>query len=315
MNPNINTLSDSNNNNDSGPASSAISMYTEKAKQAIVEMPLFVKGLPILIFCLYILSCFFSQISFYMSNMLGYTIFKFQLWRIVTAIIIMTRIFNILFALLFWIPEAIKIERALGTLGYVFYFTINGIIIQLFYSILLIPLMILFGEKLLTIGYNETSGYVECNGIWPIIMMDITVVCLTNPNNLISFFCLPWSLKAKYYPLILLAFFTLLNGIQFDIIVGTIYGITYIYLLKNKLNVSEAVISKCEESSAFKWMKKFKGFIPLAAAIGFNNLGMEYQTTNNQQSNQQQSDFINLNQQNQGFNFFQGKGVVVGGNA
>lgn len=56
----------------------------------------------------------------------------------------------------------------------------------------------------------------------------------------------------------------------------------------------------------------YKGFIPLESALNFNHISLEYQ--NQSDNSQQRTQFININQQNQGFNANKGKGVTVGGN-
>lgn len=319
MNPNINSLSNINNNQP--PAQSAIAAYATQAKETVIHLPLFVKVLPIIIIILYIFSLFFWQISFYMSNLPLYTIYHIQLWRFFTATLIMTSIFNILFALLFWMPTAIGIEKTMGTLRYVFHFAINSIIIQVIYASVMLLLMLIFGDDMLEVNMGKGSKYVHCNGIWPLLMMDITSLCLQYPQNSLGLFCFPCRFKAIFYPFMLLLLFTLLNGFQIDFIVGVGYGLIYHYVLKNRIQLSDNFIAKCEASSVFRCIKGIKGYIALSMIVKIE-LGIGYQEENNQQSqpnaNNNQSQIQVQPQpqaqvQSQGaFNPFSGQGTVVG---
>lgn len=308
--PNINTL----NNNNQPSAQSVLSAYAAKVKETIINLPLFVKILPIILTFFYILSIFFWQISFYMSNLPLYTIFHIQLWRLFTATLITTGIFNIIFALLFWMPIAIAIEKSMGTLPYIFLFSVNSLIIQILNTSILLLLMLLFGNVMLEMGYDITTRNVHCNGIWPILMMDITSLCLQFPNNTYTVLCLPWKLKAVFYPFILLLLFTLISGFQIDIIIGVGYGVIYHFLLKNRIQFSDNCISKIESSNVFKHIKSVKGYIALNM-ISQAEFGIRFQDESNDQPQQNAITNTQNNQQppaQTGFSAFKGTGTVVG---
>ena len=63
-------------------------------------------------------------------------------------------------------------------------------------------------------------GGVRNDGLWPILMCEITLFCLSNPERDMRFFFFPCVFKAKYYPFILFAVFTLLSNfnINFELI-------------------------------------------------------------------------------------------------
>jgi hypothetical protein len=147
-------------------------------------------------------------------------------------------------------------------------------------------------------------GGVHNDGLWPILMCEITLFCLSNPERDMRFFIFPCVFKAKYYPLILFGIFTLLSNfnIDFEILSGIAFGFLCHYYLKNKIEFSNQFVLKLENSFLCKWMKNKKGFIsisnPGSPEIPTN---LEHITNSN-----------NNNENN--FKAFKGKGVTVGSN-
>ena len=92
-------------------------------------------------------------------------------------------------------------------------------------------------------------GKVENNGIWPLIMGELTLLCMTNPEVPMRVFFFPCEVKAKYYPIVLFFLFVMFNGMQIDfgVLSGIIYGFLYHYLLRNRLQISDQFIQKLEE--------------------------------------------------------------------
>ena len=76
----------------------------------------------------------------------------------------------------------------------------------------------------------RNSG-IRNDGLWPILFCDLTLLCLSNPEKLQKFYSFRFPLKAKYYPLVLLAIFTIINEFKIDleILCGIGYGFLYHY--------------------------------------------------------------------------------------
>ena len=154
-----------------------------------------------------------------------------------------------------------------------------------------------------------TSRGIRSEGLWPILLCDLTLLCLSNPNENIKFYFFPCVIKAKYYPIILFIIFTVLSGftIDLEILCGIGFGFLYHYYLKSKIKVSSNFASKMENSFLFRWMKNKKGFI--------NNGGLgvpELQNNLENVRNVNISGNIDSTSQND-FKAFQGRGVSVGG--
>ena len=145
-------------------------------------------------------------------------------------------------------------------------------------------------------------GSVRNEGIWPILICEITLFCLSNPERPMRFFFFPCVFKAKYYPLILFGIFTLLSNfnIDFEILSGIAFGFLCHYYLKNKIEISNNFAIKIENSFLCRWMKNKKGFISITNP-GSPEIPANLESINN-----------NSNNTSSNFNAFKGKGVTVG---
>ena len=303
MNPPV--IHSVNNNNNYPNGSPQIDLST-KIKLWWNSIPLFVKFIISSTSIFYLLNLFISYVSFILANIPYFTIFKIQIWRLVTNAFITTSLLNIIFAFLSWIKDACALENAMGTLKYMIIFFINSIFIQIIYSLILLLFYLITKEK----GFlfiNFGLGQAENNGLWPIIMAELTLLCMTNPEIPMRVFFFPCEVKAKYYPLVLFFIFMLFNGMQIDfgVLSGILYGFLYHYLLRNRLQISDQFIQKLEESFLFKWMIKCNGFISLNNNIG-PAIPVVIAPVNNNSNNNTQIG-------NSGFTAFSGKGVAVGG--
>lgn len=308
MNPNINTL---HNSDIGGGYPNGIPQIDckEKAKQIWNDIPLFVKFIIVSSLVLYLLNLIFNPFGFYLANIPYYTIYKIQIWRIITSTFLNTSILNILFGLLSWVRDGSSLELSMGTIRYMFVFLINGIFIQIIHTIIIFLIfLVLKNDKILSLN---AAGYsVENNGLWPIIMAEMTLLCMANPESPMRLFFFPCEIKAKFYPFILFAFFMLMSGfqIEFDLFAGIIYGIIYHYLLRNRIGISDSFAKKCEDSFVFKWMKNFKGFVSVSSsgqpAVMARGGGASSGEDNAAPSS---------NNQPTTFQAFRGKGVAVGG--
>ena len=307
MNPPI--INSDNNNNNNNLNVSQIDLIS-KIKIFWNSIPLFVKFIISSTMIFYILNLFISYISFFLTNIPLFTIYKFQLWRLITNVFITTSLLNIIFAFLSWIKDAIELENRNGTLKYMIIFFINSIFIQIIYCFILVLCYLLTNNKLV-LTLNIIMGKVENNGIWPLIMGELTLLCMTNPEVPMRVFFFPCEVKAKYYPIVLFFLFVMFNGMQIDfgVLSGIIYGLLYHYLLRNKLQITDQFIQKLEISFLFKWMIKLNGFVSLSNS--FNpNIPVVIAPSNN---NVEISSSENIQKPNSGFSAFRGKGVAVGG--
>ena len=232
--------------------------FKVKLAKLWVNIPIFIKCFFIITIILYILNLKLKCISFYLINVPSYTVFHFQIWRLFTSVFITTNIFQIIMAFFVYLKYASLLEISLGTIKYTLIFLINSICIQII-NIFIFSFFSLVNNK----NFNSEKKSKNNSGLWGMVMCEMTLLCFSNPESPMKLLLLPFTVKAKIYPIILVIIFILLNYLEIDveIISGVIYGIIYFYFLKSKFQIPDSFVQKLETKSIFKAMSNIKGFI------------------------------------------------------
>ncbi len=160
-----------------------------------------------------------------------------------------------------WVKFASSLESNIGTLKYTIIFSINSIFIQILYCILKYALSFITIKKSENIILNQDiNKSIENNGMWGIIICELTLLCLNNPQSKVKFLFFPCKVKIKYYPIIFFLLISLFDSFKIDlqIMSGVIYGVIYFYFLKNRIIISDAFINNIEEKYCFKFLTKLK---------------------------------------------------------
>lgn len=250
MFPNYNNQNQSSGNNQQS--------FKEKAQIWWAQVPLFVRFIMITTITFYILSWFVGTFTKALTNLPALVIYKFQIWRLFTSVFVTLSIFNVLFAFLAWVPDAIRLENSIGTMKYMSTFFMHSLLIQLLYVILSFVLSVFSNEFLV----------MPSSGLWPLIMAEITILCLNNPQNQLMMMFLPCLIPAKYYPWALFAFFSVLNmRLQFDILAGILYGYLFFHYLKTKIQISDEFVNKLENFPLLNKLQGITSFVSLSKAI------------------------------------------------
>ena len=265
------------------------------------NMPLFIKIIVFLTLIFFLINLFIPYVAFFLANIPYFTIYGFQIWRLFTTAFITTGLLSIIFSLLFWYRDAVQLERENGTIKYMLTFFMQNFFIQILYCSITLIISIIIQNTIL-LRTKITPRGVRNEGLWPILMCDLTLLCLNNPEADMRFFFFPCNIKAKYYPLVLFAIFTVLSGfnIDFEILCGIGFGFLYHYYLRNKLEISDTFALRVENSFFGQWMTNKKGFISINNT-GSSDIPMNMESTTNSTPSR-------------GFTAFKGKGVTVGSN-
>ena len=229
-------------------------------------VPLVIKFMSLSTIILCIINFFFGKISCLLANIPLNTIYNFQIWRLCTSSLITTNIINVFLGLVFWTREGSSLETRLGTMKYIMIFIRNTFFIEVLYTLVMaIVALILKSKNFLAKKIND-KGVVSNCGFLPVIMCEITLLCICNPNTKIKFLTIPWEFKAKYYPFIWLIVFCLVNNYHNDIeiLMGIIYAFLYQNFLRRYLNIPDSLIEKMENNFCFNWMLKITGFVSVS---------------------------------------------------
>lgn len=272
------------------------------------SIPLFIRTVMILTTILYILNLFFPYISLYLSNIPYYTILNIHLWRLISTIFITTEIINIILSLLFWVKYASELESSMGTIKYFLIFLMNSLSIQILYSLISCLIAFLINNKKYLLAKINNKNQVNNSGLWPYIICELTLLSLSNPNSPMKIIFFPCQIKAKYYPFILFAIFSIMNSfaIDLEVLSGIIYALFYNFVIKKAIKISNPFVLKIEKLSCFKCIAKMDGFISV------DTLENKFVSTVNNINNKIRK--IAVNQSNKGFTPYKGEGIAVGGN-
>ena len=228
-------------------------------------IPLFIKLIVLITITLYLINRFAFNLSLYISNIPFYTIYKYQIWRLFSTSLMNTGIINIALSLVLWIKLGAILEDSTGTILYLFIFIINSTLIQIIYTILIFIISLIIKNKnILLLKLDNNNNIVTNSGIWPYIISELTLLSLSNPNQIIKLFFFP-DIKAKFYPIIVFIIFALLNNLIIDLEVfcGILYSFLYHFFIKSKLNFSKKCIKNLEDSKCIKCFSKCGGFISI----------------------------------------------------
>ena len=175
-----------------------------------------------------------------------------------------TGIINILLSLVLWIKFGTILENSIGTILYLFIFIINSSLIQIIYTTIISIISLIIGNKNILKLKIDNNNVVNNSGIWPYIICELTLLSLSNPNEIIKLFFFP-ELRARFYPLIVFVIFSLVNNLIIDLEVfcGILYAFIYHFLIKNKLKISKTFIKKIENTKFIKCFIKCGGFISI----------------------------------------------------
>ena len=275
-----------------------VEVQTTEAKEQIGDLklklskiwyniPLFIKCYFIITIVLYILNLKLTFISYFLINVPSYTILKLQIWRLITSVFITTNIFQIILAFFVWVKYASLLETSLGTIKYTLIFLLNTLCIQVF-NIMIYTFFSLLNHK----TFNSEIKSKKNSGLWGIVMCEMTLLCVSNPESPMKLLLIPYTVKAKIYPIILVLMFILVNYLEIDV------EIIYFYYLKTKLQISDMFVQKLETNPALKWISNFKGFISVTHISNGMPISMtKISTTDNEQEKEK----------------LKGKGVIIAG--
>lgn len=295
----------------------SMNSISDKLKSLWNSFPFMVKSIISATLIFYLMSwfSFMAPVLKVIINITYTTIFNFYIWTIFTTFLVTPSLLNIIFAFMSWVPGAMILERETGSTRFIMNLITRSAIIQVIYLAVSLFLALLFGKGALQL---------PSTGLWPLIMGDITINCQSNPDRDYMFFFVPFPIKGKYYPWVIIAFFTILNfNLQFDLVCGVIFGYLYAYKLKDYIEYQNETVLRAENSTIFSCMVNSESYIKFQNISGggysfgnssnrFNNDNENNTTTNN--SNTNQNTYESKNTSSKPTTAFQGKGVAIGGN-
>ena len=195
----------------------------------------------------------FNYMTFIFSNVPYYSIGYFQIWRFITGNLITSGLFSLIFALIFWVSDGKTVEKMEGSAKYLIYFLIHSTIIQIIYALIYYFL----GDKT-----KPEKNYIHSTGLWIYIIAEVTINCLISPENKIYLPFIPYAIKSKFFPIIILLVFFIFGGFDLGMFIAVGYGFIYSFFLYKYLIISNESIINFEQKY-LKYFFGYKGYIKL----------------------------------------------------
>ena len=195
----------------------------------------------------------FNYMTYIFSNVPYYSIGYFQIWRFITGNLITSGLFSLIFALIFWVSDGKTVEKMEGSAKYLIYFLIHSTIIQIIFALIYYFL----GDKT-----KPEKNYIHSTGLWIYIIGEVTINCLISPENKIDLPFIPYAIKSKYFPIIILLVFFVFGGFDLGMFIAVGYGFIYSFFLYNYLIISDESIINFEQKY-LKYFFGYKGYIKL----------------------------------------------------
>ena len=195
----------------------------------------------------------FNNITFIFTNVPYYSIGCFQIWRFITGNLITSGIFSLIFALIFWVSDGKTVEKINGSAKYLIYFLIHSSIIQIIYALI----YYFFINKT-----KPEKKDIHSAGLWIYIICEVTINCLISPETKIYLPLVPYAIKSKFFPIIILLVFFIFGGFYLGMFIAVAYGFIYSFFLNKYLIISDEYIINFEQKY-FKYFFGYKGYIKL----------------------------------------------------
>lgn len=151
-----------------------------------------------------------------------------------------------------YIPTAMKVEKDMGTIRMMWRFLTFGVLINLIFTCVTVPL-----------GIEQLSV-----GLWPLLFADIVCDCMKNPNASQGLCCLPIKIQSKWYPLVLILIFSLFFGPQISLFIGLGVGYLQVFGYTKRIELGVEKATRYETKWPFKNYKNKPYFISTGASMG-----------------------------------------------
>ena len=302
-------------NNNNLDSKNIFSLIITTLKDWFNSITFIVKQIVAISIILWVIDLFtINYITYIFANIPYYSIGYFQIWRFITGNLITSGIFSLIFALIFWVSDGKVVEKMKGSARYLIYFLIHSIIIQIFYALIY---YLLINKN--TIDKNN----IQSTGLWCYIICEVTINCLITPESKIFLPFIPYAIKAKFFPIIILLIFFIFGGFDLGMFIAVSYGFIYSFFLSRYLEINNEYIINFE-NKFLKCFFGFKGYIQIddvstdqkQAFIGKmmkknfdNNIDFESEGDSDESENSNP-----YNKKLKKFVPFSGKGIKLGGN-
>mmetsp|Transcript_14730 Transcript_14730/g.18734 ORF Transcript_14730/g.18734 Transcript_14730/m.18734 type:complete len:351 (+) Transcript_14730:79-1131(+) len=205
---------------------------------------------------------FFVDPTFALANIPYFTLFRFQLYRVITSPLVCSSILNLFFAFMGFMNHGVKLEQSMGS-------ALFGV---LFFKLTIFTNLLFLVVSILLYGLTNNDGYLAgvSVGVWTVLLSIIATECAqAPPNSKRKLFFL--EIPVLYYPLVLLALFSLFAGFKLAYCLGVAVGYLQGFGKLDRWKVKVETARKWEsERGCLRGFYSRAGYISVSSASGPN---------------------------------------------
>ncbi len=182
---------------------------------------------------------FFIDLPLVIGNVLQFTIFKLEVYRVVLSPFICTSLLTLVFAYLSLIENGRKMEHSMGSAAFGLLLLTVGMLVNLLHLVICLILYAL--------TESATWLFLPCSGVWIILFAILSLDCAkasSSSTRRLFFLTIP----TRFYPFALLVLFSFLGGLQLAYLLSIGIGVAYQRGFLDILKVDTAKIQRWEQT-------------------------------------------------------------------
>ncbi len=137
-------------------------------------------------------------LSVFTANVPALTAGRFQLWRLLTALVDQGQFFTLLFVTLTLATQMPAQEIRAGSLAFLAHLLTTGLLVGALYAVIGL-LLGLAGARAQGLEFLVGFGFMPAMGLWPVLLAATTTSVLADPTGSSSFLC--FTLPNRVFPL------------------------------------------------------------------------------------------------------------------
>jgi membrane associated rhomboid family serine protease len=197
----------------------------------------------------------FVDLEAALSNNLRYTVYKFEIYRLLTSALLSGGLINLIFGLMAMNQLGSALEYQSGSARFLALMGTLALCGNLAF------LAVVF---LLSVLGQPDAEFMSASGFWNVLMPLMAVQCMATPDQPRKLFFFPCEIASKFYPLALFAILSLMSGIRLDMALGL--GMGYAFSL-GKLSFADPSNARIQgwESGCMRRFTSRAGYVVGAA--------------------------------------------------